>query len=112
MQDTTQQASTNQATTGNPQDILAQSDALQNASAQSSQQIRALDNSATALQVSSITSAIPLNGITATSIATVQQPASTTVSKKDIFVFAGIALVVVIFMAILAYGMFKPHHSK
>lgn len=103
--------STQAPSTGNPQSINPQAPSLQNASPQTVEQIRALDQSSQALQVSGADQAISLNGIAVTTTAQVQQPTSST-NATHALLYIGLGVVVVLFLAVLVHGLFKPQHAK
>lgn len=109
--ETAQQTTSSGASTGNPQDISAQSGSLQNASPQSIEQIRALDQSSQALQVSGVDQEVSLNDIaltTSTEVPAAQQTSNTT----HMLLYTGVGLVIILFVAFLLYGLFKPQHTK
>lgn len=111
--DSLQQSATGQApSTGNPQDISSQSNALQNASPQSVDQIRALDQSTEALQVSGTDQAISLSGIEATSTVALQQAPAPTTNTAHVWLYGAVGLTIVLFAAFLLYGLFKPQHAE
>ena len=106
-----QSSNTDQApSTANPQSINPQARSLQNASPQSVEQIRALDQSSQALQVSGTSQAISLSDIAVTGSTAVQPPATTSTTTQ-IGLYVGLGLVVVVFLAILVHGLFKPRHT-
>ncbi len=112
MENTAQQTGSTEVTTGNPQNISAQGGALQNASPQSVEQIRALDQSSEALRVSNPSQEISLSSIEVTGTTEVQVPQQTTTNTAHIWLYAGVGLAIVLFGAFLVYGLFKPHHAK
>lgn len=114
-----QQAPVSQPTTGNPQampqvnpqSLAPQSSFLQNAGSQTVEGLNMLDQGSQALQTEAAQSAMALSDNSPSATVPLNSPV-TPYSAKNVWLYGGIGLVAVLCLAVLAYGLLRPHHNS
>ncbi len=118
--DYSQQSSSSQPLTGNPQAIPAanlqplapQSGFLQNAGNQSVEAVNMLDQGSKALQTSVANNAVALSNNSPSATVPLDSPVTTPFPTRDVVLYGGIAVAVILCMVVLGYGLLRPQHSR